>query len=123
MNEQQDPGPAQQPEAGVDNLQGGGEFPSPDAPPTGPAPGTDPQRRQEIEESRQGDPMDRSGSSTADEVDQTGVERSGTGAARVTEAAVDDAGEATSPPHGYKEALERDPVLGGSGSAPRTERH
>jgi hypothetical protein len=29
MSEQQDPGPAQQPEAGVDNLQGGGEFPSP----------------------------------------------------------------------------------------------
>ncbi len=117
---QQDPGPAQQNAAGADNLQGSGEFPPPDAPPTGPAPGTDEERRQEIEESRQGDPMDRSGSSSAEEVDQTGVARTATGPARVTEAAEDDAGKHISPPEGFKEALERDPVVGGSGSAPRT---
>ena len=123
MSEQQDPGPAQQPEAGVDNLQGSGEFPPPDAPPTGPAPGTDPERREEIEESRQGDPMDRQGSGTADEVDQTGTERTSTGAARSTEADGDDASDDVSPPESYKEAIERDPVVGASGSAPRTERH
>ena len=62
-------------------MSDSGEYPPPDAPPTGPAPGTDPEQREEIEESREGVASD------------------------------------------FKEAIERDPVVGGSGSAPRVERH
>ena len=34
------------------NMEGSGEWPHPDEPPTGPAPGTDPARRAEIESRR-----------------------------------------------------------------------
>lgn len=37
---------------GPANIEGGGEWPDPDAEPTGPAPGTDPDLRAEIEEQR-----------------------------------------------------------------------
>ncbi len=38
--------------AGPANVEGGGEWPDPDAEPTGPAPGTAPDLRAEIEERR-----------------------------------------------------------------------
>ena len=37
---------------GIRNMEGSGEWPDPDAEPRGPAPGTVPERREEIEESR-----------------------------------------------------------------------
>ena len=42
---------AQQP-VGPDNMEGGGEYPDPDAEPRSSAPGTDPALRREIEEKR-----------------------------------------------------------------------
>jgi hypothetical protein len=42
---------AQQP-VGVDNMEGGGEFPDPNTEPRSSAPGTDPTLRREIEEKR-----------------------------------------------------------------------
>lgn len=69
-------------------TKGGGEWPSRDAPPTGPAPGTDPALRDQLE----------AGRARLDQVEEEGS------AAELH------------PPARYADGLEEDPEVGGSGS-------
>jgi hypothetical protein len=96
--EQQNVGPASQ--------AGGGEWPDPDTPPTGPASG-------EHSRSGRGDPMP-TGTDTQADRQQDDSEAGDRGPTRSTDAGAD-------LPTGFKDVLEADPVLGGSGSTPHDD--
>ena len=97
----------EQQNVGPGGQAGGGEWPDPDTPPTGPASG-------EHGRSGQADPMP-TGTGTEPGWQQDDSTRGDRGPTRTTDAGVDDL------PTGFKDVLEADPVLGGSGSTPQDD--
>ncbi|HVF74239.1 MAG TPA: hypothetical protein VM938_04260 [Acidimicrobiales bacterium] len=93
----------QQP-VGPGGEAGGGEWPDPDAPPTGPAPGESPRS------DAPADPVGGDGTDTQAEVQQDGSTGGDRGEARLGEG-----------PAGFKDVLEADPVRGGSASTPHDD--
>lgn len=103
----------EQQNVGPGGEAGGGEWPDPDAPPTGPASGENPRSPGPA------DPMPE-GTDTQAEWQQDGRSAGDRGPARTTEV---DSGLASElePPMGYKDVLDADPVLGGSSSTPHDD--
>jgi hypothetical protein len=107
--------PIEQTNVGRENMAGTGEWPDPDAPPTGPAPGTAPGRQEEIEARRAITTEPAGTSSSMPGSKQDGTAGTSTGETRSSDT---DRGLATEidPPTGFKEVLEADPETGGSSS-------
>jgi len=107
--------PIAQTNVGRANMEGSGEWPHPDEPPTGPAPGTDPARQDEIEARRAVTSEPQGTASSMPDAKQDASPGTSTGEARTAET---DRGLAAeiNPPSNFKEALEADPEAGGSGS-------
>lgn len=99
----------EQQNVGPSSEAGGGEWPSPDTPPTGPASG---------ESSRSPGAPDvmPTGTDTQAEQQQTGETAGDRGAARSSET-----NTGIDPPSGFKDVLEADPVAGGSSSTPHDD--
>ena len=103
---------------GPANAEGGGEWPDPDAPPRGPAPGTDQAAAIAIEGGRSGAQAGApGGTSTQPQATQDGRESDNVGPTRSADVGSGDEA-AIDPPSGFKEALEEDRVAGGSSSVP-----
>lgn len=103
---------------GAQAVIGGGEWPSPHAPPTGPAPGTADEGESAADRRAEAPPRrPPEGSASQPDRQQDGTGGGDRGAARHTDLAGD--GEAEiDPPEGFKEVLEGDRVTGGSQSVP-----
>lgn len=95
--------------AGPDSERGSGEWPSPQAPATGPAPGTTPEGSQAASRREQAPPQHPSPHASASQNDQQQDATDGgdRGPAR-----------SDSPATSISEALDADPVAGGSQSVP-----
>ncbi len=100
------------------NVEGGGEWPDPDAPPRGPAPGTDDGAAGAIEGRRGGALAGAPGGTRSQpQSTQDGRGNDNVGPARSADVSSGDQ-EAIDPPSGFREALEENRVAGGSGSVP-----
>ena len=113
--------PVVQENTGPGNMDGGGEWPDPDAPARGPAPGTAAGGADAVSQQRRpeeaGEP---GGTGTQPQLLQDGGANQNVGPARSSE--VDSGNQrAVDPPTGCKDALEDDRVAGGSSSVPDEE--
>ena len=95
--------------AGPESEGGGGEWPSPEAEPSGPAPGTTPEGAEAASRREQAPPQPppAGASASQDEQQQDATEGGDQGPAR-----------SGAPTGSFKQALRADPVAGGSQSAP-----
>jgi hypothetical protein len=105
----------EQTNVGRENMEGTGEWPDPDAPPSGAAPGTDPARQKEIEERRAVTTEPVGTSSSTPSTKQDGTSGTSTGETRSSDA---DRGleREIEPPAGFKQVLDENPEIGGSSS-------
>ena len=106
---------------GPEVALGGGEWPSTDAPPTGPAPGTGDEPPGLDAQRRPGDTLDgpAPGSATNPGLQRDGRSAGDRGPARIGDTGLPDDGDAGFPP--VKDALEADPVAAASGSVPEDD--
>ena len=102
---------------GYDNMKGGGEWPSPSAPPEAPAPGSDSVAREQIESQRSATDTMPAGTATQAGAQQDASPGGDEGPARSSEAAGGNQDE-ISPPEHFADVLDRDPVAGGSRTLP-----
>ena len=107
--------PIEQSNVGRANMAGSGEWPDPDAPPTGPAPGTAPGRQEEIEARRAITTEPDGTASSMPATKQDGTPGTSTGEARTSDTERGLA-EEIDPPSGFKEVLDANPTMGGSNS-------
>ncbi|MDP9070210.1 MAG: hypothetical protein M3N68_02770 [Actinomycetota bacterium] len=104
--------------SGPGNMEGGGEWPDPQAPATGPAPGTAEGGAEAIEQRRRRpDAGAPGGTSSQPQQLQDGGENQNVGPARSVDVGSGNQG-AIDPPTGFKDVLEADRVAGGSSSVP-----
>ena len=107
--------PIEQTNVGRENMAGTGEWPDPDAPPTGPAPGTAPGGQEAIEARRAATSHPDGTSSSMPSTKQDATPGTSTGEARSSDSE-DGLEREIDPPSGFKEVLEADPEVGGSSS-------
>lgn len=110
-------GEARQDNVGYDNMKGGGEWPSPDAPPEAPAPGVDEARRRAIEAERGQGSTTTAGSASTPELQQDASAAGDRGPARAEKG-----------PETFRDVLEDEAVAAGSrtlpeGESPRVDAH
>ncbi len=106
---------------GPGNMDGGGEWPDPEAPARGPAPGTAEGGTEAIEQQRRREASGAPGGTGSQPQQlQDGGENQNVGAARSADVGSGNL-EAIDPPTGFKEVLESDRVAGGSSSVPDEE--
>ncbi len=110
-------GEARQDNVGYDNMKGGGEWPSPDAPPEAPAPGSDEVRRAAIEAERRQGGATPLGSASTPYLQQDASSAGDRGPARADKGS-----------ENFRDVLEDEAVSAGSrtfpeGENPRTDNH
>ena len=106
---------------GADEATGSGEWPSPGAAPTGPAPGTAPEEAEAASRREQAPPRPPPpGSASQDDRQQDGRTGGDAGPARAADLGTDGEGEAGTD-ESFNRVLDSDPVAGGSQAVPRDE--
>ena len=106
---------------GAESSLGSGEWPSPKAPPTEPAPGTSPEGAQAASRRQQAPPQAPSpGSASQDDQQQDASSGGDRGPARTADADSHDESEGDRPPT-FKQALAVDPLAAGAQATPRDD--
>lgn len=106
---------------GAEGAVGSGEWPSPDATPTGPSPGTTPEGAQDASRREQAPPMPPpAGTASQPELQQDASSAGDRGPTRTADTAAGREGP-HHPPESFKPVLDADPISGGSQAVPDLE--